>query len=281
MSTPETLEEALQQLQDLEGRVSQFESENTKLKATKERLQADLKKKKTVDSFLKVAGIEISPEMSEEEIAQRIVSVRGRSDEQGEQDSIASQPPTRGQNLGPTPQDAMDEALKAQFASLRRELDEIRKEKDQVSKERDAERAKRRGDRLEKMVMDELSRIDCRRPKHLFKLEREKFRLLEDDDTVVYGPEEDPISLKDAIARLREDEEYSVYFAASGATGSGIAPARTTYASANNPFATGSVNATQAAELVNKNPDKARRLMMEARAAGKLDAVMSRAFASL
>jgi hypothetical protein len=48
--------------------------------------------------------------------------------------------------------------------------------------------------------------------------------------------------------------------------------------SANNPFATGSVNATEAAKIMQDNPERARRLINEARASGKLDPVMGRVF---
>lgn len=293
----ENLEQALAAMKDLESRMNSLESENAKLKATRQGLQADLKKKKAVDSFLKVAGIELSQDMTEEEIAEKIVSLRSaqsQGDDQGEQgDPLnpqfpsqqppqnAQQPPQQQQGYQ-QPSDAMDAAIKAQIASLKRQNEEQKKMLQQITEERDKERERRRAARLEQKVMDELSKVDCRRPNHLYKLERENFRLLDDEETVVYGSQDEPIALRDAISRLREDDEYSVYFNGSGATGSGLSPARTiAYTSSNNPFAAGSANATQAAELFNKNPDKARRLMNEARAAGKLDPVMGRAFASL
>ena len=293
----ENLEQALAAMKDLESRMNSLESENAKLKATRQGLQADLKKKKAVDSFLKVAGIELSQDMTEEEIAEKIVSLRSaqsQGDDQGDQgDPLnpqfpsqqppqnAQQPPQQQQGYQ-QPSDAMDAAIKAQIASLKRQNEEQKKMLQQITEERDKERERRRAARLEQKVMDELSKVDCRRPNHLYKLERENFRLLDDEETVVYGSQDEPIALRDAISRLREDDEYSVYFNGSGATGSGLSPARTiAYTSSNNPFAAGSANATQAAELFNKNPDKARRLMNEARAAGKLDPVMGRAFASL
>lgn len=293
----ENLEQALAAMKDLESRMNSLESENAKLKATRQGLQADLKKKKAVDSFLKVAGIELSQDMTEEDIAEKIVSLRsaqGQGDDQGEQGDplnpqFPSQQPPQGVQQVPQqqqgyqqPSDAVDAAIKAQIASLKRQNEEQKKMLQQITEERDKERERRRAARLEQKVMDELSKVDCRRPNHLYKLERENFRLLDDEETVVYGSQDEPIALRDAISRLREDDEYSVYFNGSGATGSGLSPARTiAYTSSNNPFAAGSANATQAAELFNKNPDKARRLMNEARAAGKLDPVMGRAFASL
>lgn len=294
------MEQAIAAMKDLENRMNSLESENAKLKATRQGLQADLKKRKAVDSFLKVAGIELSPDMSEEDIAEKIVALRMKSDDGGEQqqDGLNMQFPGQQEQQGgqqggqqnglqsvqggqeyQRPSDAMDTAIKAQIASLKRQNEEQKKLLQQITEERDKERERRRAARLEQKVMDELSKVDCRRPNHLYKLERENFRLLDDEETVVYGSQDEPIALRDAISRLREDDEYSVYFNGSGATGSGLSPTRTiAYTSGNNPFASGSANATQAADLFNKNPDKARRLMNEARAAGKLDPVLGRAF---
>ena len=72
--TPETLEDALALIQALQKKTGELENESTKLKATKEGLLKDLRKKKTIDSFLKVAGIELTDDLDEEEIADRIAS---------------------------------------------------------------------------------------------------------------------------------------------------------------------------------------------------------------
>ena len=272
MPTPETLEEALALLAEVQKKADTAESEVVKLKATKEGLLGDLKKKKQIDAFLKVAGIDLTDDIDEDAIAQRIAGLRTPAEPQD--------PPSSPQSpQGQTPADAMNEAVKAQFASLRKELDDLRKAKEQVEEERNHERTKRRESKLEQLVTDELAKAECRRPQHLFKLMKENFRLLEDESTVVYGSEQDPVALRDAVVRLREDEEYSPYFMGSGATGSGMTTNRSATPSyTNNPFATGSVNATKVAELMEKDPDKARRLMNEARLAGKLDSVMARAF---
>jgi predicted RNase H-like HicB family nuclease len=277
---PETLEEALAAIQALEKRTESLESESTKLKATNQGLLKDLKKKKTVDSFLKVAGIELSDDLDEDAIAERIAGLRKREDS----DDNQSEPQAQSQQTaqGQTPADAMNEAMKAQFASLRKELTDLRKTNEQLENERNQEREKRRESKLERFVTDELSKAECRRPSHLYKLMKEKFRLLDDESTVVFGSEDDPVSLRDAVTKLRDDEEFAVYFAGSGATGSGMTTTRaatTTYS--NNPFSKDSVNATKAAELLQKDPDKAKRLMNEARLAGKLDPVLGRAVQSM
>jgi len=275
--TPETLEDALALIQALQKKAGELENESTKLKATKEGLLKDLRKKKTIDSFLKVAGIELTDDLDEEAIAERIAGLarKPESDVVEQEQQI----PARQQE---TPSDAMNEALKAQFTSLRKELADLRKVNESLENERNQEREKRRENKLERFVTDELSKVECRRPSHLYKLLKEKFRLLDDESTVVYGSEDDPVSLRDAVSRLREDEEYAVYFAGSGATGSGMTTNRSATPSySNNPFSKDSLNATKAAEILQKDPDKAKRLISEARIAGKLDPVLGRALQSM
>ena len=278
LEAPETLEDALAAIQALQKKVDAADNERAKLKATNQGLLKDLKKKKTIDSFLKVAGIELTDDLDEEKIAERIAGLRKKEEAQAEDEQIEEQQTAKQQ----TPSDAMTEAMKAQFASLRKELTDLRKTNEQLESERNQEREKRRESKLERFVTDELSKAECRRPSHLYKLMKENFRLLDDESTVVYGSEDDPVSLRDAVTKLRDDEEYAVYFAGSGATGSGMTTTRaatTTYS--NNPFSKDSVNATKAAELLQKDPDKAKRLMNEARLAGKLDPVLGRAVQSM
>jgi hypothetical protein len=290
--TFETVEEANAALEELNEKLRKFESENSKLKATKQGLMADLKKKKSVDSFLKVAGIELAPEMSEEEIAERIAGLRApapaeaeapapvqlqqqASEQSSQEPAVPPQP-----NQQPTPADAMSAALEGKLTSLEKQNKDLARLVQQITKERDEERSQRRAARLEQKILDELARAECRRPSHLFKLERENFDLLDDEDTVMYRVGEDLVPLRDAISKLKDDEEYSVYFNGSGATGSGLAPSRSSSPVAtNNPFATGSVNATQAAMLMSEKPEQARQLINQARAAGKLDPTMAKVFA--
>jgi len=277
LEVPETLEEALAAIQALQKKAETAESERAKLKATNQGLLKDLKKKKTIDSFLKVAGIELTDDLDEEKIAERIAGLRKKEEAQAEGEQIEEQQTSKQQ----TPSDAMTEAMKAQFASLRKELTDLRKTNEQLESERNQEREKRRESKLERFVTDELSKAECRRPSHLYKLMKENFRLLDDESTVVFGSEDDPVSLRDAVTKLRDDEEFAVYFAGSGATGSGMTTTRATTTYSNNPFSKDTVNATKAAELIQKDPDKAKRLMNEARLAGKLDPVLGRALQSM
>jgi hypothetical protein len=273
---PESLEEALAVIEALKKQTNSIESETAKLKATNEGLIKDLKKKQSVDRFLKVAGVELNDDVDDDAIVELFKTFKAQSQPQEAQQAAPSAP------QGQTPSDAMDEAVKAQFTSLRKEISDLRKLNEDLEKERNNEREKRRESKLERMVTDELAKAECRRPSHLFKLMKENFRLLDDESTVVYGPEHDPIALRDAVTRFRDDEEFSVYFAGSGATGSGMTTARgatTTYT--NNPFSKDSLNVTKAAEIIQKDPEKAKRLANEARMTGKLDPVLGAALSKM
>ena len=277
MNPPETLEEAIALIQELDKKAGDLENEQAKLKSTNQGLLKDLKKKKTVDSFIKVAGLDLSGDLDEEVLAERLAPILKAATAPPEPQG---QPPAAPQ--GQSPSDTMDEAVKAQFASLRTELENLRKTNEKLEKEKNEERDKRRQNKLESFVTDELAKVQCDRPKHVYKLLQEKFRLLDDENTVVFGSEQDPVSLRDAVNKLREDEEFAIYFRGSGATGSGMTTNRApapTYT--NNPFSKDSANATAAARLLSEDPDKAKRLIQDARLAGKLDPVISRALQSM
>lgn len=296
------LEQALAELETLKGELKTAKGENEKLakenvslKATKQGLMTDLKKKKSVDAFLKVAGIELSPETSEEEIAEQIAALKAPAPasavassepaasstaQGGEQASTGQQQSNQQPQGQATPSDAMNAAVNAELQALKKQNESLVKMVSTIEKERDEEREQRRQAKLERKVLDELARpeVKCIRPSHLLKLERDNFDIL-DDETVVYKVGDDMLPLRDAIAKLKEDSEYSPYFGGSGATGSGLPPSRTTSTVAtNNPFATGTVNATEAAKLFNENPDKAKQLISQAQGAGKLDPTMARVF---
>ena len=53
----------------------------------------------------------------------------------------------------------------------------------------------------------------------------------------------------------------------------------TTYT--NNPFSKDTLNVTKAAEIIQKDPEKAKRLVNEARMTGKLDPVLARAMSNM
>jgi hypothetical protein len=279
MPKPETFEEALLQLEQEQERAKNAEAEVAKLSTTKQGLLKDLKKKKGIESVLKAIGLETDTlaDLDEEEIADRLKSFAAPPKAPATPSVID---PAAGDGQG-KPNEAIAAETRAELAQLRRDLNRLQKEKTDADNALAEERKQRRQAILEQVVTDELQRADCKRPSHLFKLRKDEFRLLDDDKTVVCGSEDNPVSLREAVVQLKDDDEYAPYFAGSGISGSGAtAPGRVPGATIGNPFSTDSLNATQAARLWQADKQKAQRLMMEARSAGKLDPVMARAFAN-
>ena len=101
----ETLDEANSAFKSLEERLNALETENTKLKATKEGLQGDLKKRKQIATFLKVAGIELTPDMSDEEIAEKVLALKAaNASEEGEEGEGGGAGGSQSQNGQQQPQ---------------------------------------------------------------------------------------------------------------------------------------------------------------------------------
>lgn len=280
MPKPESLEEALALLEQEQQRALAAEQEADRLKATKQGLLKDLKKKKGVDSVLKAIGLDTEElsDLDEEEIADRLKSL---TTQQNRDSAGSPPPPPPNMDSSGKPAEAVSAEHRAELAQLRRELDRLKKDKQQTDEQLAKEKQRRREAILEQVVTDELQRGKCKRPAHVFKLRREDFRLLDDDKTVVFGSEENPVSLREAVVQLKEDDEYDLYFGGSGVSGSGAtAPGRAPASAIGNPFSTDSLNATQAARLWQSDKPKAQRLMAEARSAGKLDPVMAKAFSA-
>lgn len=267
-----TIEELQRKLDDQAVKIKSLEG-------TKSGLLADLRKKKTVESLIKAAGIDLNAENFEDQVIQAVTALRTGP---GTTATSAQEPQQQapGQSSGETPSEAVDSALRAQLSALQTQVSRLTKENEQKDEMARKEKELRRKSILQSRVVQELEKADCKRPSHVYKLLEEKFHLLDDDETAVFGSTDDPITLRDAATKLREDEEYSIYFGGSGASGSGLPASRTTIPMSNNPFAVGSANATEAARIMTEDPSKGRRLMQDARLAGKLDPIIGRALSA-
>jgi hypothetical protein len=270
---PQTIEELQAALQEKDTKIRTLE-------ATRVGLLGDLTKKKTVDSFLKAAGIDVKDPEFEDKVVAAITGLRTAGTGTTDGANPPPEPPEGGKPpaAGGTPSDAVDSVLKAQLAALQSQVTRLEKEKETEKKEKEKEKKMRRDQVLKAKVVQELEGVDCRRPTHLHQLTKDNWRLLDDEETVVFGPEDDPVTLKDAAIKLREDPEYAIYFNGSGASGSGLPTSRSSIPITNNPFAVGSANATEAARLMQDDPTRGKRLMQDARLAGKLDSIIGSAF---
>jgi hypothetical protein len=266
-------------VEDLLLKIQEQQQKITSLENTKSGLLGDLTKKKRVESLVKAAGIDLAAEDFEERVIQTVTALRQGTPPEPTPPAVPQQqgtPPATGE----TPSDAVTAALRAQLSSLQTRINTLETENKNKDEETKRERELRRQEILRTKVSQELESADCERPGHLFKLLEGKWRLLDDNETAVYGPEDDPIPLRDAATKLREDPEYALYFRGSGASGSGLPTSRTSTPMSNNPFAVGTANATEVARIMQDDPGRGRRLMQDARLAGKLDPVIARAFAA-
>lgn len=263
-------------IEELNRKLQEQADQIKALDRTKTGLLQDLTKKKGVDRILRAAGIDPSDEEAEERIAQLIAESSRAASTSSKAPEVGSPDPatTNAQPAAPAPADAATEALRAELASLRKQLDKTRQEVGEERAEKERERKARQEDFKRSKIVEALQHANCQRPGHIYTLLGKNFRLLDDGETIVYGSEDDPKNISDAIAMIEQDDEYSIYFPGSGATGSGLPPARSSATYSDNPFCKSTANATKAAEIIDRDPSLARRLQQAARARGDLDPIL-------
>lgn len=254
-----TIEELQAKLQDVEAKLQASERAKTGL-------QADLVRHKSVERLVKAAGIDLSAENAEDLVATMLADKKAQEQAPPE----GSEPPSG------TPSSAVEEAMRAQLASMQKQVDRLNEALQQAEKEKDQERKARLDEFKRSAVLHELEKAGCKRPAHVYALLGSRFRLLDDNETVVYGTEENPLNVSDAISNLEKDEEYSIYFPGVVASGSGLPTSRSSVPVTDNPFAKSSANATRASEIFSRDRAYAQRLVQQARARGDLDPILAR-----
>jgi len=120
-----------------------------------------------------------------------------------------------------------------------------------------------------------LSDMGCERPEHVFLLTQDKYELKGEE--LIGGDEYDPVPIDTVFGNLRSSEEFGIYFRGSGKSGTGLQPnSQAGHASMNNPFRADNFNGTEVGRIIKENPQKAHRLLQEARAAGKLEPALEK-----
>jgi len=229
----------------------------------------EAKRLKRVAKLIEAAGLDPNDPEAEAALAERLI----KKAPEPSAPAIGDQPQA---NVGTTE----DIAARDEIKRMRKQLEAMEAKAKKAEEEAESARQRTIADRIEREVTDALRKAGCRRPAHLYKLRQEELRLSE-NGSVLAGPEWDPTTLTAFIEGLKEDDDWAIYFEGSGATGSGAGVRSGGQAggvSSKNPFATGTVNATDAARLFQENPQRAKTLMAEAQAAGKLDPVLGKAF---
>ena len=267
----EELYDALKELRTLN---SDGEEQIKKLKSKVGSLIYDQKKRKNIMNILEQVGLDVKSETLEEDF-QEIVSSPGPSKEGAAEESSTSLGQS-GNDLAATSAAANDETQKL-LRRMETQINDLKQKNEKAEAEKKAAIEARRNERLDREVMEKMKEMGCENPKHLLKLTKERYHYLNpDSDDIVGGEEYDPVPLEVVIGNLREEKEFAGYFRGSGRSGSGMVPASGPNGAGmmglDNPFRKGG-NATQAARLITEDPARARRLMAEAQAAGKMDPV--------
>lgn len=265
-------------VEELQAKLHESENRLQALERTKAGLLGDLQKRKGVERIAKAAGIDLSAEDAEDRFA-ALLSPKPSPEPSPPPASTASPEPapTGGPAATGTPSSAAEEAMRAQLASMQKQVDRLNEELRQTEKEKQQERKARLEEFKRSIVLQELEKAGCKRPAHVYALQGSNFRLLDDGETVVYGSEESPVNVADAVSNLERDEEYSIYFPGVVASGSGLPTSRSSMPTNDNPFMKSTSNATKAAEIIQRDKAYAKRLVQQARARGDLDPILARA----
>ena len=265
-------------VEELQAKLGESEAKLQALERTKTGLLTDLQKRKGVERLVRAAGIDLSSENVEDHIAELLAAKAAPEaaipplaapvapvSASGETQAVA------------TPSTAVEEAMRAQLASMQKQMDKLNDKLQQTEKEKQQERKARLDEFKRSIVMQELEKAGCKRPAHVYALQGSQFRLLDDNETVVYGSEESPVNVSDAVSNLEKDDEYSIYFPGVVASGSGLPTSRSSMPVNDNPFTKSGANATKAAEIINRDKSYAQRLVQQARARGDVDPILARA----
>ena len=260
------------ELEKLRQRTKDLSQSVERLEAKRHEALAETKKLRRVGRVLKSIGIDVEDDDAETLLAEKLLT-------QIEDEPAATQTQTQAQAPA-SPESQVNPINDIEVKNLRKQVALLTEQQKAAEKERDEAFAKNRSDKIERVVVEALQKAGAANPQHAYRLmladPRFKVDLSEDGSTVLGGPDYDPKPLADVVNAFRDDDSFSYMFAGSGVTGSGLGTsggrAASNGATANNPFRTDTLNVTKGAQLFQSNPEKAKRLIAEARSIGKLDA---------
>jgi hypothetical protein len=265
-------------VEELQAKLGESEAKLQALERTKTGLLTDLQKRKGVERLVRAAGIDLSSENVEDQIAELLAAKAAPETAVPPLAAPVAPVTASGETQAvATPSTAVEEAMRAQLASMQKQMDKLNDKLQQTEKEKQQERKARLDEFKRSIVMQELEKAGCKRPAHVYALQGNQFRLLDDNETVVYGSEESPVNVSDAVSNLEKDDEYSIYFPGVVASGSGLPTSRSSMPVNDNPFTKSGANATKAAEIINRDKSYAQRLVQQARARGDVDPILARA----
>lgn len=271
-----TPEEIQAEFEKVQKEAEQANTSVTGLTKKRDELLIKNKRLKTVANLIKAAGLDPEDDDVDEKFAGLIAKAKPLVDDSGDDDDqTPDQKQKAAESFAGLPSDAV-----AAILELKQTNKQIMRQLKRAEEEKQKAIEKQRQDRLERTVIEEYSKLGVEKPHHLFKLTKDLYRLDENGENVLAGNEYDPVSVSEQAAKLKDDDEFGVYFRGSGMSGSGMTKESsiTSNIIAGNPFIAGSANATQAALLMKENPQKGRQLMAQAAAAGKLDPMLKKVY---
>lgn len=260
---------------DLEAKLVELRTKNaklaedvTKLQSHNDKVIGENRKATRIRKVLEAIDVDLEADNAEELLLEKLSAGLGAQAEAIQ--AAAAQSAASG-----TPAVVSPESLemKSQLKSLQKQLLQMEARTKEAEKREAEANEKRKRDFVELRVKEALQKAGCIQPNHFYQLKNNAFRLSDDGETIIGGPEHDPRSLEDQIETFKDDQEFSMYFRGLGASGSGMSKGQNGFGgqSLKNPFRTDQLNVTEASTIFGKDPEKAKRLMLEARSAGKLD----------
>jgi hypothetical protein len=271
-----TPEQVLAKLQEAEAKLQESQTKLEALERTKTGLLNDLTKRKSVERLVKAVGIDLEADNLEDQVAEVLGK---RPAPPAPATPPAAHPSGDGANPDPAASgsNSNEEALKARLATMERMLEKVSDKLQQTEKEKQQERKARLEEYQRSVVVQELEKVGCKRPHHLYELQKRNFRILEGPDgthEVVYGPEENPVNVAGAVSDFEKDDEYSIYFPSIVASGSGLPTSRSSMPASSNPFTKTGSNGTEASRIMASDMALARKLVREARGRGDFDPIL-------
>jgi uncharacterized protein YihD (DUF1040 family) len=239
-------------LQATAGEAATYKSKFQSAETAKKGVLADLDKMKVLRDAAKEAGLDLTQEDFRDQFTALLAGKKGEG--------------------AATPQEEIEKALKP----LKRQIEALSTELTTEREEKKKALQTSREQKIESALVQELKDLDCKRINHVIKLVKDDYT--EDEEgRVVTKSEFNPLPVKQAIKALLDDEDYQIYFPASGASGSGLDPANSSVhgAGIDNPFAKKTANATVASQIFQADRPRAERLYAQARAAGEADPALA------
>ena len=271
----------------LKARIQQQEKSLQALEANRQKALDETKRLKRINKLMASIGIDSDDEDAETALAERLL---GAPSAAAAATTAAVDPPTDAPPSVPAAAPQEDPIREAELKRLQRQVQKLTEDAAAAEKAKEEAVARNKADKIERIVVEALQRAGAANPSHAYRLmlidPRFQVDLSQDGASVVGGPDYDPKPLSDVVAAFRDDENFTYMFQATGVAGSGLGARNGSGAnangggSANNPFRSDSLNLTEAAMLWQASPEKAKRLIAEARSVGKLDPKIPAAFTS-